>query len=1517
MGATYNFGQVIDSYIANVFPYTRPTVVQEDEAEASNQRECAKRSFGRDSLFQCIELVVIIAVLILLSTYVLHVRSAYTASTTLGTALKKPIACMESGFQRVLDTFDDIHSKPKAEISEFQHEGVTYKAIELDLKDNHVIRYSDIRSKNDVAFWLQFGLIPAIFSGLNSYNKLVGSTVRFSFVRSNYNKLTYNVDKATLTPNVAIQHQLMSALFPLEVADDDDAADDPEQDLTSGDIEGDGVDVVHVKPSTAKIELGDASQRKDIKAKGGMEMLEVKLPYAEDGKYHTFSAQGGNFYYVTGDSIDAALMSLSIGTRYSKSPPYFPLAAVITDETTTSVALEAFLSNAQNSTISYVNVTFTFSKGQGDTGQYLVKAAKAYSIANNRGGQGGMMYNLIYMFLLMVTIGHFVHSYYMHRGEKVYSLKIVHIIDISSKFLLALCILIYGGRMFWSHSNLPHIHTVKYENGSYDAVVGVSKNGRIIDPDVLQTVFNSLRKNIMRGYWSVGFFHVVTFGAIALLFILLCIKLCSGRNVGVMLRYFAFHSRLQFMFAIGSIVLALCVVSLSNAYIVNFIHSSDASFRYNFATLANILSGVLNKQVEAYLRNYNVLHSLSIVILFILFSYSGIFVLITMMFTINPESNIESFKSKNPTDPYDKSRFINLKKSWYYFVRHIIPEYNVAFLRHFAFSRGKHDMPVSHIGTAQVGNIAPSPNQTGQPNISPYGKGIADVIPQASRSAGHPPPQAKKDCSITVKPCFKGKTVPIKNRRVLPMESLDALKQNRSYYTWRIVSYSLLTIGFLIFAFKEHRYHSVRKLLQNTLNDQLVTNMERLAFNFKEFTTEDAVVKAKVGPSSQGAAEQTVAKTPQPPPAEANKLSQSAMSSDLPSELASHVGVDRKGGVSSTQALAPAVLAKGDPKQTDVIVKKPVSVKLVFPRVSFMPRRINTRKDLFHWLTEGAINDLFVWATFDNDYISGDGDSPHYLSLYKRYFLVPSKCSLLLELRLRTTDALTLPIFAKMEPYVDEKVVRAVVLPTDQSLGIKQLFGEASVDFPDAVERVVLELLMVDSLNQSKLYRGNVTFDIRDSGVVVPYVKFRSILGIHLSSTYFNWIFTVVSVASFLLFISLSSWFVFDCKLFVHRYTQRHRNFSRRSYGEGVMVFFLNNYLRLVDVLIIFLIGSMCALYLTIQINTNAVYDHLRNLSTLDGRLQLNDALTKVRMCHKSLWATLSLLLFMVLLREVKLFQWMISVVYTCVKSAFTLYLLVAVAMVLLIATFLFFMFVFASEHFNGMFLLSVYDSSVAELSRGEGSLLNSTRLLFNEVYIRPHLYESTPLSMLIYPICLIVKSWILNVIFSYLWAIWPKNDKEPDREVMEKTEDMFKDDDIKPYTLPNDCVNLTKISDDQLDLITDDVKALCTDEALHLNALFEEYNKQFTESGMTSLDFLESLHEKLVGEMSEVLFACEKTQLSLEVLHKKCAILEKNVDRNLETNISLVEVALSDKKDELSAAFATYKSLIDEENAP
>ncbi|GBE58751.1 protein [Babesia ovata] len=1573
---TYNFGRVIDSYIATVFPPRHP-VVPAAVASATDQRQSqdeAAKVPRRQLVLQCLQAVVIIAGLVALCMYSLHSRSSYYSKISLRSALKDPIAPNESGFSKLLEGLASLNSGVAK--GQDGDAAAIRRVLDIDLgAGTGILRYSEIRSRRDVALWLQFGLIPSLITGLNSYNKLVGDIIRLTFLRTDYSDIEYGAAGNQAPPAEPPVSPQTSGVLRMGMAgyeDDDDTSDDSEGTGSAGDTDAvedeEEEDVVKMDPppNVPPSDPPDAGVQIPEKGDGGepdsIEENEqstpkfvLKLPYASEGTYHTYSKSGGNFLYIPGSNLYAAMTALNMGYQYGTKSPHFPLWAIISDPTTTSVTLEAFTSNAHDYTVSYANVSFTFLTLP-DGSANLSKVAKASSISSPRDGLTHSIQQGIFGLVVILAVIYVVHSVAIHRRYQVYTSKVLFGIDVLSKVSLVACIIAYAVRLYWFSGSAPYIRSVMGAGGDYENVVTQGRDGLVIDATVLRAGFNTLRTHVLGGYMSMGVLQVASFCTICLLIVLCFAMLCSGGRVGTMMCLFVIHSTCHLGLGIVCVLSALALMALVNMCILDHTAAGDGSFVHHFITLAYILAGANGSRVDAYYRNHGALHMVSIIVLLAVFSYCGMISILPIMLTLDADSEIRSFESKKPNGPYDESRYFRTKYALGRLFRRFSTRSSAMFLRHLAFSRN--------------GNSA-GPGTAGQPSST----GLNGMQPRSDQAGGngmnHPNIAATSsegatggyvDANSTQiqisqndAPDHHATTVPhdVEGQPVAADTPQRIASRRQRFRIWlykfrsdhrnfRMLFYWIVVVAVMAFAIRDRQYRSVRRLLQQTLNDHLTTDVAQLPCAIHTFVLQppadaeppdEKLTKGPKDPSvdvpedlrhssffgvedMSSAGNSSIANGEdtdnshlappgmnRDPPIHALQLSGLVPSQDDGglNDGQDAAAVQRNKDNSSASQASDTPDSKGAQLPSKQNAGEPDGVKKALVRVSQLPRRISTRKDVFQWLTAGGLGSLFKFLAFNNDMLNTLGEVKEFLTIKNRFFAVPSQGAILVELKLRAAAGFKCPMFSTMEHDAGSATVRSLLHSTSTSIGARELFGNYWTDFPDVVERVQLELFLVDSYAQSKLYRATIWFDMRTSGTVVPKVKVRSILGVHLSSSYNNWVFASVSISSLVLFIAFAWWFVIDCRKFFRGYDKRYGvTNGNLLFWRKLFVFFVNDRLRFVDLFVIILIGVICGLYVSIHFNSNVIYENIQGLSTTKVRLIVNAAMHDVRIAHRSLWVLLGIIVFLVLVAQVQIIRNLFVVLFVCLECALILYITVAAAMLLLLLTFIYVIMTFANDYFH-------------DLSKDEGIILGSIRLLLGKSQLPSHVLESSYFVMVMYPGCLVMKLWIINMIFVYLWAIWPKDELDEDAKDLAHTEEMFRCDSVEGYQVSANSTNLTTVADDQLEMIPDDVKQFCAEEVRRFNAMFKEFDEKLVAAGARKFEYVQELHDRLGHEMHEMLKSCEALQMQLEVARKRCEIMESHDDRNLEANISLLEIALSDKQDELASVFANYKSLMEQ----
>ncbi|EDO08370.1 putative integral membrane protein [Babesia bovis T2Bo] len=1484
---TYNFGQVIDSYVAAVFPESDDhynLLKDSNEDVATEEKPEVPRWH---TILQCLQATLLIATLIALGTYALHVRSSYFSTLIQRAGLKEPVSLTDEGYVKFLTKLDEVKSSANVDAG-------TIQLFDLELQHgSDTFGYSDITTRRDVAYWLQFGLIPTLYRGLKSYNTLIGSTVRLSFI---YNGDTGKTGELNPDENIVSRTALMST-FPLG---GDDDLNEKVEDGISGIDKNEDEDVELVVNDSS----GDPKERlPDVNTKSP---YISKIPFASDGTHHTDSSTGGRFMYVSGDSFEDFMNTLNFGEQYSSRSPYFPLCSILSDLNTTAVTLEAFTGNATDYTMTHIRVHFEFILGaNGDTS--IKKVSKASSISTPRDNLTRRIQLGIYILVVLITVFYFYHSYCIHRGYKVYRWKGMYVLDGLAKLCLLICLIAYTFRLYMGHSSGPYIQSVSDSNGDYNLIATLGRNGRILDADLLEVMFNNLRSTIKKGYVSTGLFQMMTFWTITLLFILCCASLIGGGRAGKVLIFWAHHSMSQFLIACFAVLFTLFMMSAVNAYLVNSVEKNNASFRYNFATLFNILAGVSNDRVDEYVQNTGFMHTVSILVLIGVFTYFGIIVLATLMLTANPEHRIRSFEFIPLRNPFDSSRWHRIKMLIERKFGFLSMNNRRMILRELVFSRRRR---------AASDGANTSSGQSGSKGVatgSPAGGVDTAAASMEAETVNLEPPvingnnQREQHC-VDVSGDGDNKGSP-----KIPF-GLDGLNIRWSFNyrfrndvrTYRNILYWLILVGILVFGFKDWRYHNSRKLLQQTLKDRIKTDISDLPplFASLNHTAGDKALK----PVPDVKLEKPNGLTPE---VEQATVISPSMGQDIPRVSNSDTNtlsiqtanqLDAEPGEHSRSNVdAPESSGGSDGPRVNQAMQPSYGVKAIVPKLHFSPRRIISRQEVFRWMTDGGLASMFQWVQFDNDMFHSATENPEFMSVNKRFFAVPANNPIFIEFKLHSADGFKSPIFSNMTHDLGKLTVRGVIHSEPISLGLREVFGKGATDFPDCVRKVYIHLLLVDRNADCKLYNTRIRFDLGKSGMVLLRLSVRSVVGVHLTARYWNIAFIVVTTVSSLLLLLFAWWIYKDFVSFRFNYCRHHRISPKGRFWHCLMVYFVNDYLRLIHFWILSLIAVTCVMYYIIHDNTNAVYRNINLISTLEGRLVVQNALWHIRAVHLLLWYVLGTLCTLILLVQFNMLQVLVQVIFVCITFAFTMYMLVFLALFVLAITFLFVILIFAAD---------LYD----ELSRDENFVLGGLRLLVGQSKIPSHVYESNPVIMLIYPLCKLLELFLGNLLFVYLWSIWPKED-DKEAEALDKTYEMFRSEPIEECEISDGVASLTQVAPDQLDLIPNEIKEYCADEAIKFHEMFRQFNEELTSSGLTKVEYLMQLENRLAKQTHEMLTHCQSLELELEVLSKACNKAEGEDNDELETAISLLEATVADKKNELDAIYAKYKSIMDQED--
>ncbi|UKK02888.2 hypothetical protein MACK_002986 [Theileria orientalis] len=580
-------------------------------------------------------------------------------------------------------------------------------------------------------------------------------------------------------------------------------------------------------------------------------------------------------------------------------------------------------------------------------------------------------------------------------------------------------------------------------------------------------------------------------------------------------------------------------------------------------------------------------------------------------------------------------------------------------------------------------------------------------------------------------------------------------------------------------------------------------------------------------------------------------------------------------------------------KYTDLLNasdKSPITHTSDFTIETTLPNsKILTFNDLYYWLNIGSVRSLFT--TIDT---SGRSDLPQtessVIALNSRYFLHPNKMPVLFSMFFYITPPKNLVSNMKKTMFHDRYYQLMVI---DENVhGFENLFDNMINTIPDTVKKLMLDIIVVDSKAHNKIYNATINFYMEKSGMMTHEVKVQNVFSMFLPPKNKNIIHYIILGCTCVFLLILLGLLIKDIWNFRKGF---YMYYPRSNVIHMILMYYLNDIRRVFDLIIIAFVISLLVLYVSIILYRRIILKHINDFEDIFYRYYYQLLTKKIFYIHSSIGLLLSgIIVFGVIFknRTVRHYLYVgMSVLYQMkyFYGNITFFFLV------IIFTYLFFFYFISKDYFT-------------DFIKGNKFFKRCLRLILYDHQFIGEFNAKSVTELLLYPLCLAFKIWLTNVIFYHLWSVWPKSDySKPGTHSTES--DLFDDPDDLEEKFKHSDLEITSITQKQLDVLPINIKSKAAIESTNLFNKFKEYNKSFDASGKHKLKFIVALHDELGDEMNDLLDATNKIEFKGGIVAKQNELLHNKSHKELEEHISMLEESLSDKREELNAVLSIYKN--------
>ncbi|UKJ89897.2 hypothetical protein MACJ_003151 [Theileria orientalis] len=500
--------------------------------------------------------------------------------------------------------------------------------------------------------------------------------------------------------------------------------------------------------------------------------------------------------------------------------------------------------------------------------------------------------------------------------------------------------------------------------------------------------------------------------------------------------------------------------------------------------------------------------------------------------------------------------------------------------------------------------------------------------------------------------------------------------------------------------------------------------------------------------------------------------------------------------------------------------------------------KIATFNDLYYWLNIGSVRSLF--KRIDT---SGRSELPQtdtsIIAINSRYYLHPNNMPVLFSMYFYLTPPKYLVSNMKKTVFHDRYYQ---LMEIDESKhGFENLFNNMINTIPDTVNKLMIDIIVVDSKSENKIYNANIKFYMEKSGMMSHEVNVNNVYSLFLPPKNRNIIYysTLGCTCAFLLILILVLIKDID------------------NFRKGFFMYY----------------PKSNALHMILMYNLNDI--------------------RRIFYIHSSIGFLLAGIIVIGVIFKNSTVRHYLYVGVSVLYQMKYFYANVIFYFLLLIFTYLFFFYFISKDYFK-------------DFIKGNKFFKRCLRLVLYDHQFFGEFKEKSLTELLLYPLCLAFKIWLTNVIFYHLWSAWPKSDYS--KHGTHSTEaDLFADTDELEEKFKHSDLEITSITQKQLDALSTEIKSKAAIESKNLFNKFIEYNRWFKSTGKHKSKFIFSLHGKLGDEIDDLIEATNKLEFKVGIVAKQNELLQKKSYNELEEHISMLEESLSDKREELNAVFSTY----------
>nr|PVC50368.1 hypothetical protein MACL_00002331 [Theileria orientalis] len=488
-------------------------------------------------------------------------------------------------------------------ISDSNISGSNVKSVNLTLEHtNHIINIDQIKTRSDIAMWIQFGLIPNLFQGLNTFNNWVTNTLLLTFT-GNGKIYKYNVPSDVVSKSSVL---------------------------------------LHSKPSKDNSVATDSGRN-------------IHYSYNYDPN------TSANYQFVHGETIDEILSSLMQGTSYLNGEPYFPLNAIISNEKINQISVDFITNNRVSNVFSSVNINFKIrDKTTKVNGLDVVDSVIDPLVIVSSYRINTSLFPLILdAILIALLIANTIYTIVMFKLYPKSFFIFDYFFDSVFKISVFLSLVFFNAIAIFANYSLPRVanNTCDKAFCISDVVLGYY-DVKLDHEKLLKLTFSRLKFSIRVTIIVFGLLCFFVMLSVITSFISTWLVVNKNNQLSLTYKRYYYHLKMPLVSLTVGVVLSIMLIALFSSSFAHMFKSSSHSVVHNFFALFNLILGISNDATLKYIDNYSVIYSIVFIMLLLISFYLVVILVTSLLLMLDDNDKSLNFSKRAVSWKYDNFRLI-------------------------------------------------------------------------------------------------------------------------------------------------------------------------------------------------------------------------------------------------------------------------------------------------------------------------------------------------------------------------------------------------------------------------------------------------------------------------------------------------------------------------------------------------------------------------------------------------------------------------------------------------------------------------------------------------------------------------------------------------------------------------------------------------------------------------------------------------------------------------------------------